>query len=112
MAKVLQLRRGTTAENNAFTGLESELTVDTEKHALRLHDGVKQGGYPVATKAELDSVAEQIADIPDSDAFVQKTGGVMVGNLYTPTLSSQTVEATDVKASNRVYIGSAYIYVA
>lgn len=45
MATQFQLRRGTTVQNNAFVGAEGEITVDTEKHALRIHDGVTPGGY-------------------------------------------------------------------
>lgn len=44
MATQLQLRRGTTAENDAFTGAIGEVTMDTEKNQLRVHDGVTQGG--------------------------------------------------------------------
>lgn len=40
----VQLRRGLTAEADAFTGAEGELTYDTEKKQLRIHDGVTQGG--------------------------------------------------------------------
>ena len=49
MAVHVQLHRGTTAQNDAYTGLEGELTVDTEKHTVRVHDGSTAGGYSVAT---------------------------------------------------------------
>ena len=44
MSKQWQLRRGTTVENDGFTGAQGELTVDTDKKQIRLHDGVTQGG--------------------------------------------------------------------
>ena len=44
MAKQLQLRRGTTVQNDAFTGAVGELTMDTQKKQLRVHDGSTQGG--------------------------------------------------------------------
>ena len=47
MAKQIQLRRGTTAEHDTFTGAEGELTYDTEKKQLRLHDGSTVGGKVV-----------------------------------------------------------------
>lgn len=50
MAKRLQLRGGTTAQNNAFTGAPRELTVDTEQWQLRLHDGVIVGGKLVSNR--------------------------------------------------------------
>ena len=40
----VQLRRGTTAQHGLFTGAQGELTVDTDKNALVLHDGTTQGG--------------------------------------------------------------------
>lgn len=49
MATQLQLRKGTKIQNDAFTGAEAELTYDSTSKGLRLHDGVKQGGYMVDT---------------------------------------------------------------
>lgn len=49
MATQLQLRRGTTAENNVFTGAVGEVTVDTDTNALRVHDGSTTGGFMVDT---------------------------------------------------------------
>ena len=47
MPTILQLRRGTTAENAAYTGSAGELTVDTELTKLLLHDGSTAGGVAV-----------------------------------------------------------------
>ena len=47
MAKPLRPKRGTTAKNDAFVGLASEITVDTEKHSIRVHDGVTAGGHEI-----------------------------------------------------------------
>jgi hypothetical protein len=44
MATQVQFRRGTTTQNNAFTGAAGEITYDTDVKTLRLHDGVSQGG--------------------------------------------------------------------
>lgn len=38
---------GTTAQNNLITLPSGLLTVDTDKHAVRIHDGVTQGGFEV-----------------------------------------------------------------
>ena len=48
MATQVQLRRGTSAENDAFTGALGEVTVDTTNNTLRVHDGSTAGGFPVA----------------------------------------------------------------
>lgn len=47
MATQVQLRRGTEAENNEFTGAEGEITIDTTNDTIRVHDGIKKGGYRV-----------------------------------------------------------------
>ena len=43
VTKVLTLR-GNTIQNNRYTGLPGELTVDTEAKTIRIHDGVTPGG--------------------------------------------------------------------
>lgn len=47
MTKEVKLRRGTTAQHAAFTGAVGEVTVDTDKNTLVVHDGVTPGGHPV-----------------------------------------------------------------
>jgi hypothetical protein len=44
MANQVQFRRGTTTQNNAFTGAAGEITYDTDAKTLRLHDGLTAGG--------------------------------------------------------------------
>ena len=44
MADTLKLRGGTTSQNNSFTGSDREVTVDTTKKTLVVHDGSTAGG--------------------------------------------------------------------
>ena len=48
MAKLLKLRRGTTAQHASFTGAEGEVTIDTTKDTAVIHDGSTAGGTPLA----------------------------------------------------------------
>ncbi len=48
MARQVQLRRGTTAQQDAFTGAVGELTVDTDRGDLRLGDSSTAGGLRIA----------------------------------------------------------------
>lgn len=48
MAFAIQLRRGTTAQHSAFTGLVGEVTIDTDKDTIVVHDGSTVGGFPLA----------------------------------------------------------------
>lgn len=47
----IQFKRGTTASTAAYVGAVGEVTVDTDKKALVVHDGVTAGGSPQATPA-------------------------------------------------------------
>ena len=47
MPDQLQLRGGTTTEHNSFTGVAREVTVDTTKKTLVVHDGSQAGGTPL-----------------------------------------------------------------
>jgi len=49
MSTQVQYRRGTAAENDAFTGALAEITVDTTNLTLRVHDGVTPGGTALLT---------------------------------------------------------------
>lgn len=48
MAFAFQRRRGTTSAHTSFTGLLGELTVDTDKKTVVVHDGSTAGGTPLS----------------------------------------------------------------
>jgi len=48
MATQLQIRRGTTAQMNAFTGAEGEIAVNTSTDTVHVHDGATAGGFALA----------------------------------------------------------------
>ncbi|MBR5153302.1 MAG: hypothetical protein IKW57_00710 [Alphaproteobacteria bacterium] len=65
MTRVLQIRRGTTQQNNNFTGMIGEITMDTDEKTLRVHDGETLGGFAIA---RADMLSEKNIDpntIPD-----------------------------------------------
>ena len=51
MPTVVQFRRGTTAQNNSFTGSAGELSVDTTLGTIRVHNGVAGGNTLVSIDA-------------------------------------------------------------
>lgn len=55
MSTQVQLRRGSTTEHNSFTGAAGEVTVDTTKKTLVVHDGSTAGGVPLAKESALSS---------------------------------------------------------
>jgi hypothetical protein len=86
MADQLQLRRGTTAENLAFTGAQGEATVDTDKHTVVVHDGVTAGGFPLATERVLNNF---------TIFFDDDTGGGSVADAYQLTAKDDTLVPDD-----------------
>jgi hypothetical protein len=88
MSSQVQFRRGTTTQNNAFTGAQGEITYDTDIKTLRLHDGsTAGGGGTVVTLAATQSLTNKTLS----------TGSVWSGNaiglLYGGTGSSLTAAA-------------------
>lgn len=61
MATVIQRRRGTTAQHATFTGALGELTVDTTKKTVVVHDGATAGGIPLA-REDLSNVIGALTD--------------------------------------------------
>ena len=53
MSKQIQIRRGSAAENDAFTGAVGEITMDTTNNTLRVHDGTTAGGIKLAKQNEI-----------------------------------------------------------
>jgi hypothetical protein len=63
MSTQVQLRRGNTVQTSTFTGAVAEITVDTDKKTLVIHDGSTAGGIPLATQANVTtSVATATGD--------------------------------------------------
>ena len=58
MPKQVRIRRGTTAQHATFIGADGEVTFDTTKKVLVLHDGVTAGGKPLDgfIKAEMGNI--------------------------------------------------------
>ena len=94
VATQVKRRRGTTAENDAFTGAEGEIVVDTQKHTLRVHDGETQGGFEMATQADLDNKA----DTSYIDGLLATKADTDLGNI--PTNYDYVVEKQDPTSAN------------
>lgn len=53
MGTQIQRRRGTTLQHASFTGALGEVTVDTDKDTLVVHDGSTAGGFPLVKENDL-----------------------------------------------------------
>ena len=82
MPTVLQFRRGTTSQNDSFTGTLSELSVDTQLDTLRLHDGSTAGGFEITQNAAAQTLTNKTLTTPIVNAGVQlKNGATSAGFL-------------------------------
>ena len=82
MAKLLKLRRGSTSQHGSFTGAEGEVTVDTDKDTLVIHDGSTAGGHAVA--------AEDMANV-SSASIVGRLGS---GSVIKAKLEADIIDST------------------
>ena len=57
MAKHLQMVRGTSAQNDTYTGLSGEITVDTTNKTIRVHDGSTAGGTALPSISQVNAKA-------------------------------------------------------
>ena len=101
MAKLLKLRRGTTTQHGSFTGAEGEVTVDTDKETLVVHDGSTAGGHPVAAEDMANVSSASIAGRLANDS-------IAVGKIAAGTLPSD-VKIQDANVSGNLTIESADI---
>ena len=78
MATQVQFRRGTTGQHSAFTGAVGEVTVDTEKKTVCIHDASTIGGFPLLQEdgsnsnfalGSLSSCALKFAGDPNTGLF-------------------------------------------
>ena len=109
MAKLLKLRRGTTSQHSSFTGAEGEVTVDTDKETLVVHDGSTAGGHPVAAEDLANVSSSTIAGRLNNDSLA--TSKIAAGALPTDvTIATANInddavsfaKIQNVSATNRI----------
>ncbi len=100
MATQLQLRHGTTAENDTFIGATGEVTIDLDNKELRLHTGDNtEGGYGIARK-DFTNLTEESKNISNWSSNVT--------NCITEIPQDIKLELNDgiltLKAGSKVYV--------
>ena len=97
MATAIQRRRGTTTQHGSFTGLVGEITIDTDKKTVVVHDGSTAGGVPLATAASVTALGG--ADITDVVAGNGLSGGAASGSA-TIALDLNELTAASIDVAN------------
>ena len=76
MPTVLQFRRGTTSQNNAFTGSAGEVSIDTDLDTLIVHDGTTAGGHTLVTNTATQTLTNKTLTSPNITSL--SLGGVAI----------------------------------
>ena len=103
MATAIQRRRGNTAQHASFTGLAGEITIDTQKNTVVVHDGATAGGHALAKASEVEALGG--ADITAVIAGNGLSGGAVSGNanINVGAGAGITVNADDVAVNTSYY---------
>lgn len=94
MSTQMQLRGGTTVETELFTGAQREVTVDTDKNTLVVHDGLTEGGFPLATEDQVEEIS----------VFLPAAQFGLVGDGSDETAKVQSA-VTEASAQRKILIG-------
>ena len=100
MAKLLKLRRGSTSQHGSFTGAEGEVTVDTDKDTLVVHDGSQAGGRPLL-REDMSNLPAGTIDNADVNA-----SAAIAGTKISPNFGSQNIVTTGTLGSSDLTITS------
>ena len=100
MADQLQLRGGTTSEHSTFTGALREVTVDTDKDTLIVHDAATAGGHPLLRE---DGSNSALALGSQGTPSLKFTGDTNTG-IYSPGADQVAISTG---GSGRLFIDSA-----
>jgi hypothetical protein len=114
MAIQVQLRSGTTPENNVFVGALAEVTVDTDQNTLRVHDGVTPGGVTLATNGYVDTAANSVAFIVNGSTNLTavSSGGNLRANIAGNTvavISNVGLSVTGTITASNGFVGATQI---
>ncbi len=101
MPTVLQFRRGTTSQNNSFTGTAGELSVDTTLDTIRVHDGSTAGGFEITSNAAAQTLTNKTLT-----SVVLNTGVSGTAVLDEDNLASDSATQLATQQSIKAYVDS------
>jgi hypothetical protein len=108
MSTQIQRRRGTTAQHSTFTGAVGEVTVDTDKEVLVVHDGAQAGGYPqMRENGSNSALALGSAGTPSLKFSGDPNTGIYSPGADQLAISTDGVGRLFVTGAGRVGIGTA-----
>lgn len=90
MAKILRPRRGSTAANAGLVGGNGEITIDTDKSTIRVHDGATAGGTEMA---RMKDIPTKVSELENDANFTQFAGASATVDANTGTPSVTVTES-------------------
>jgi len=82
----LQLRRGTSTQNDAFTGAVGEITIDTTNRIIRVHDNSTVGGSALVNIDAAQTLTNKTLTSPVIVGHATIEGAVLTGKTGTGNL--------------------------
>ena len=122
-AKLVQIRRGTTSNHSIFVGETGEITVDTDKDTVVVHDKATAGGHPLA-KEDMTNVsnavgitqlkvnqapsAGQVLSVDNTNSLIFSTidvsaesvGGDLTGTVANAQINANTIGITELNLND------------
>ena len=102
MARIVQHRRGTTAEVAGITGAAGELFVDTSKVTVVVMDGILQGGVPLATETSVTQLSSTVVGVIANVSSVSSVAA-------TASNKADSISSTLATVSSQVGVNTASI---
>ena len=97
----IQYRRGSQAQNDAFTGALGEITVDTTNKTIRIHDGSTVGGNTAVTTYATQTLINKTLSTPSVTGTLSSTGLInTTANIICSVLDAGSIECTGIVYAN------------
>jgi hypothetical protein len=97
----IQYRRGSQAQNDAFTGALGEITVDTTNKTIRIHDGSTVGGNTAVTTFATQTLINKTLSTPSVTGTLSSTGLInTTANIICSVLDAGSIECTGIVYAN------------
>ena len=106
MPTQIQLRRGSTVQTSTFTGAAGEITVDTDKKIVVVHDGASAGGVPLAR----GNHAQAAFDAANATSTGTTSAGSYANSAYSTanTAATNATTADQRAVTSGVYANAAF----
>lgn len=122
MSIAVQRRRGASADHATFTGFDGEITVDTDKKTLVVHDGETAGGYPVAREdlsnvptSELENLGfakDDLSNVSSDNTLTSDLAKTDLSNVSVDTISDKGIAKDDLSNVDQSDLEEAFSFTA